>query len=296
MERELRRLRRNELRNRKLLLRTQAALDSLLRAAYLDPETIPFPHRLTARRFGVYSQNGEDGLLVALLREIGTVPSRSFAEIGAGTNGGNAGFLARELGWKGLMIDASAANVEELRLRFGEGRVRIVRTFVTRENVNDLLASGDVGPEPGVLSIDIDGNDIWVWEAVDARPAIAIIEYNPLFGPARSVAVPYDEQHAYTSESFYYGASLAAITTMSARKGYRLVAVEPRGVNAFFLREDIAPSIPETSPEDAFVTLLSPSELYADPMGPERAARLRAREGELDREIREGALPLVELG
>jgi hypothetical protein len=250
---------------------------------------------LTLRRFGTDSQNGEDGMLLALLAA-GGAPTPTFAEIAAGTNGGNSGFLARELGWSGLMVDGSEENVEELRLRFNSPRVRIVRAVVTRENVDELLRSHELEGEMGLLSIDIDGNDLWVWEAVEAvSPRIVIVEYNALFGPTRSVAVPYDSERSYQPGGVYYGASLRALTTVSARKGYRLVAVEPRGSNAFFLRADVAPEIPATSPEEAFAALLAPGHRYADPIGPRVTAKLRAREAELDREIRRLGLPLIEI-
>ena len=99
----------------------------------------------------------------------------------------------------------------------------------------------------------------------------------------------------YEPGASYYGASLTALTTVSKRKGYRLVAVEPRGTNAFFLRGDVATSIPATTPEEAFATLLAPSQLYADPIGAATSAKLRARAPELDALVRERDLPLVEI-
>lgn len=295
MERELRALREDARSDRRLLLRTQAALDALLRRAYVDPTELEYPFRLTAQRFGISSQNGEDGILLALLEQAGA-RTRTFAEIGCGTNGGNSGLLARELGWSGVMIDGSEANLEEIRLRFSEERVRAVQAFVTRENIDSLLREHGLEGELDVLSIDIDGNDLWVWEAVSAvSPRIAVVEYNALFGPSRSVAVPYDADHSYAPGASYYGASLTALARVSARKGYRLVAAEPRGTNGFFLRDDVAPEIPACSPERAFWTLLAPSQLYASSLRPATTAKLRAREERLEAEMRERGLPLVEI-
>ena len=62
------------------------------------PGKLGYPHRLTSQRFGLLSQNGEDGVLLALIEQAGP-GGRRFAEVGCGTNGGNSGFLARELGW-----------------------------------------------------------------------------------------------------------------------------------------------------------------------------------------------------
>jgi hypothetical protein len=296
IERELRRQRKEARVDRKLALRTQAALDALLRLAAVPLEEVPYPQRLVLQRFGIHSQNGEDGILLALVRATATEVT-TFAEIGCGTNGGNSGFLARELGWSGVMVDGSEANLDEIRLRFHPGRVRVVQAFVTRENVDALLRDNGLEGEIGVLSIDIDGNDLWVWEAVEAvRPRLVVVEYNAYFGPERAVAVPYDAERTYEPGSGYYGASLAALAKVSARKGYRLVATEPRGSNAFFVRDDLAADVPSASPADAFAPLLAPAHLYADPLGPATATKLRARERELERTIAERDLPLVEIG
>jgi hypothetical protein len=124
---------------------------------------------------------------------------------------------------------------------------------VTRENVNDLLAQGRLEGEIDLLSIDIDGNDIWIWEAVERVSArIVVMEFNQLYGIEDALATPYDpkfDRHDF--KSLYYGASLPAMVNMGRKLGYRLVAVEPRGVNAFFLRSDVAPGIEETDAASA---------------------------------------------
>jgi hypothetical protein len=120
---------------------------------------------------------------------------------------------------------------------------------VTRENINDLVSSHGFAGEIDLLSIDIDGIDYWVWEQLTScRPRVVIVEYNPFLGADRSVTIPYDpefDRHRFDVPRFaYYGASLRALVKLGARKGYRLVLVEPRGVNAFFVREDLAAAVP----------------------------------------------------
>lgn len=229
----------------------EPALHALLRERYLDPDTLPYPERLTARRFRLSSQNQEDGLTLALLSETG-VSERRFVEIGSGLSGGNSGFLAREFGWKGLMVDGHADHMAQVGRRFPT--VTAVAAWVTRDNVNEVITAHGGAGEPDLFSLDLDGNDYWIWEAVTAcSPRIVILEYNSMFGPERSVTVPYDaafDRHRH--HTMYYGASLTALTRLSARKGYRLVAVEPTGVNAFFLRNDLASHIPACDPRRAF--------------------------------------------
>jgi hypothetical protein len=120
--------------------------------------------------------------------------------------------------------------------------------------VNQLIADHGFAGEIDLFSLDLDGNDYWIWEAMTAcSPRIVILEYNSMFGPDRAVTVPYDpafDRHRH--HTIYYGASLTALAKASERKGYLLVTVEPTGVNAFFLRNDLAAHIPACDPARAF--------------------------------------------
>ena len=229
----------------------EPAVQALLRERYLNPANLPYPERLTARRFRLSSQNQEDGLTIALLNEVGATSCR-FVEIGSGLSGGNSGFLARECGWSGLMVDGHAAHMVQVGRRFPTAKA--VAAWVTRENINDLITANDCAGEVDLFSLDLDGCDYWIWEAMTVcSPRIVILEYNSMFGPDRAVTIPYDPKFdRHRHHTAYYGASLAALTRLSARKGYRLVAVEPNGVNAFFLRNDLAPHIPACEPARAY--------------------------------------------
>jgi len=109
--------------------------------------------------------------------------------------------------------------------------------------VNELIASSGFDADLGVLSIDVDGNDYWIFEAITAvRPRLLILEYNALFGAERNISVPYDasfEKFAAHRSGLYFGASLGALESLARRKGYGLVATENSGVNAFFVRTDL---------------------------------------------------------
>jgi hypothetical protein len=249
----------------KVWLRTrhlEPAVQAVLRERYFDSDSLPFPERLIAQRFRLASQNQEDGITAALLREGGIV-TRRFVEIGSGLSGGNSAFLAREWGWTGLMVDGHAA-MEQVRRRFPG--VTAVSAWVTRDNINELITANGLAGDVDVFSLDLDGVDYWIWEAMTAcSPRIAILEYNSMFGPDRAVTVPYREtfdRHAH--HTMYYGASLTALTRLAARKGYRLVAVEPTGINAFFLRHDVAPHVPACDPRQAYRVLERHDLLLAD--------------------------------
>jgi hypothetical protein len=202
------------------------------------------PHELR-----VFSQNGEDGVVEEILRRVGT-RGGTFVEFGAGAGGeGNCVFLAAVLGWEGLLMEADPDLFARLDARYeGHRGVRTVRARVGPENVNALLADHAPSREPDVLSIDVDGIDYWIWRALEvARPRVVVIEYNAHLGPDDALVQPLDPRVDWDG-SDHFGASLAALRGLGARKGYRLVHTDLAGVNAFFVREDLAGPF---GPEDA---------------------------------------------
>ena len=268
------------------LTRLEHNVQALLRLAAGVGEDLDFPQRMLIHRFALRSQNEEDGLTLALLNEAGAA-TRTFAELGCGDNGGNSGFLATELGWRGLFVDAEESATAALRAATSPERVTVVQQWLERDTVNDLLSAHGLTGEMDVLGIDIDGNDYWLWHALDAvSPRLVIVEYNSMFGPDRAVVVPYDPKfvrHSFEGmKGTYYGASLRALTRLGREKGYRLVAVEPRGVNAFFLRDDVAPHVPACDPRAEYRLLDKYAPLLVRGFDPWRA-------------IEEQKLPLLDL-
>jgi hypothetical protein len=156
------------------------------------------------------------------------------------------------------MVDSVPANMDAARKKFAGARgLTFLAAEVTPVNVNELLEREGYAGEVDLLSIDIDSYDYWVLEALTAAsPRVLVLEYNALFGPERRVTIPLNQPLASTPKG-YNGASLAALTDLAARKGYRLVACENAGVNAFFLRQDVAFEIPSVTPAEAFKPLRS---------------------------------------
>lgn len=219
-------------------------LPAIVRKLYLEDAELPHPYDLLSERFGYRSQNEEDGLLLALFKRIGTTDRRC-VEIGCGLNGGNSGFLVGECGWSGLMVDADRHKIESIKIRYAGHAVIANKHRVTRENINTIVEMHGFAGQLDFLSLDIDGNDYWVWEALTAcSPRVVALEFNWLFGPERSVSIPYDPEFRLdrVATRAYRGASLSALTHLAQRKGYRLVASER--VNAFYMRNDVAPDIP----------------------------------------------------
>lgn len=177
-----------------------------------------------------HSQNGEDGVLARLLALVGET-NRYFVEFGVGTDAQqcNTRLLANR-GWDGLWMDCCDFPNEP----------RIHRESVTAENINDLFTKYGVPNDFDVLSIDIDGNDFWVWKAIDPcyRPRVIIAEYNAAIPPHQSLSIAYDPKHRW-DRTDYFGASLLALAKLAEQRGYTLVYCESTGTNAFFVRNDL---------------------------------------------------------
>jgi hypothetical protein len=213
---------------------------------------------VAARRFQLMSQNEEDGIVLALLKEAGA-SARTFVDIGCGGIGGNSGVLAYELGWGGMMVDADRERIDEVKERFAHNpKVQAVCCMVSPENVNEILQRHRL-QDPDFFSLDIDSYDYWVFKALECRPRVVALEYNALFG-REPVTVPFGGIPKDAPKG-YHGASLKALTRLASQKGYKLICCEDSGVNAFYLREDLRPDIHPVDPDVAFRPLRSRKDL-----------------------------------
>ncbi len=207
----------------------------------------------------VFSQFGEDGIIQYLIGRV-PVPNDVFVEIGVEDyRESNTRFLLKHDNWRGLVVDAGAENVRTIR----EDRVSVhhdlssVCAFVTRENINGIIRDAGISGDIGLLSLDIDGNEYWVWRALDAvSPRIVICEYNSLFGPDAAVTVPYNPAFNYNTAHFsrlYFGASLAALCRLAEEKGYRFAGCTSAGNDAFFVRNDVADNVKTFTAREGYV-------------------------------------------
>lgn len=213
--------------------------------ANLDQRTV-----LRNREFKAHSQNGEDGLLLYLFSKIGTTDCR-FVEFGIGDGREcNTANLSLNFGWHGLLIDGSKENVIKAKDYYNSrpevkpSQITVIQCFVTAENINEVLLDNGIDGEIDLLSIDVDGNDYWIWKAITViEPRVVVIEYNATLGPDQPITVKYDPNFHHLEKhpsGLYHGASLAALTKLANSKGYILVGCDSNGVNAFFVREEVA--------------------------------------------------------
>lgn len=199
-------------------------------------------HRLEYR---VISQHREDGIIDHLLDSVG-IKDGLFVEFGFWPDECNCLNLVLNRNFSGLFIDGSESNCQRARDAFrwlGKSSIKIAHSFVTAENINSLISEQGINGEIDILSVDIDGNDYWLWQAINVvNPRIVVVEYNASFGDERAISVPYDPEfvrYEKHSSGFYHGASLAALNNLAKEKGYQLVGCDFTGVNAFFVRHDL---------------------------------------------------------
>jgi hypothetical protein len=187
----------------------------------------------------IYAQGAEEGMLERIFERIPPA-TRFCVEFGAsdGLRNSNTALLLRERGWSGVLIEGSEYRFGRLCEHWGGApNVRLVQALVQPSDVEQIFADAGVPEDLDLLSIDIDGNDYWVWRAIERfRPRVVVIEYNPYYEPPQRWVMKHDPDHVWDG-STYYGASLESLYWLGKHKGYELVACDRQGNNAFFVAQ-----------------------------------------------------------
>ena len=210
--------------------------------------------------FKIFSQFGDDGIIQYLVRHI-RIENKIFIEFGVEDYmESNTRFLMMNNNWSGFVMDGSAEAMESLQRQewFWKYDLGCKAAFIDKDNVNMLLQETRFR-NIGLLHIDIDGNDYHILETLDLsllNPAILIMEYNSVLGPARAIVVPYDKVFNRTKAHYsnlYWGASLAAMNYIAGKKGYSLIGSNEAGNNAYFVRTDLLnEKVPPATIEKAY--------------------------------------------
>jgi hypothetical protein len=178
----------------------------------------------------------------------------------------NTANLILRHGWHGLLFDGDQTNVDRGVVFFSSSKLtfvfppQFVCSWVTKTNINDLLLENGFSGEIHLLSLDLDGIDYWIGDAIECvTPRVGVLEYNDILGPDRACTVPYADD--FSADTFgkthgmrnYLGASLKAFVKLGRKKGYCLVGVNRYRYNAFFVRVGICDDlIPEIDVKDCF--------------------------------------------
>jgi len=201
------------------------------------------PIFLESHGYKVFSQNDEDGILQEIFDRIGTT-TKKFVEFGVQDGlECNSHYLLHK-GWTGLWLEGSEPFYRQIQEKFApviaEGALKTDCVFITRENINEVLEKNGVQGEIDFLCIDVDGNDYHIWKAVSrVTPRVVCMEYNGKFPPDCEWVMPYSSGHVWQGNDCF-GASLKSLEKLGREKGYQLVGTNLTGVNAFFVREDLA--------------------------------------------------------
>ncbi|MBT8534603.1 hypothetical protein G6725_01090 [Polynucleobacter paneuropaeus] len=215
---------------------------------------------LSNYEFKVFSQWGEDGIIQHLTQNI-DIKNKTFIEFGVEDFfESNCRFLLQKDNWNGFVIDGSSQNIERLRKSYfyWKHSINALCSFITRENIEELLSTSGFDKDIGLLSVDIDGVDYFVLEKLAAwTPRVLIVEFNAIFGMNRAVSVPYSSTFMRSNmhySNLYYGASLPAFIHLANNMNMALVGVNSAGSNAFFVRRDLLnESVPEVFIDNYFI-------------------------------------------
>jgi hypothetical protein len=212
--------------------------------------------RVTHFQKRIYCAKAEDGIIEEIFNRIGE-GNKSFIEFGVSSRGyeNNSLYLLLK-GWNGLWIEGCETvlsmddkgpgplyhyrhTVEAREKYIKERRLKVISCYITAENIEELFRQGAVPLELDLLSIDIDGNDYWVWKAIKQyRPRVVCIEYNSSLGDRVSCAMDYDPDWRWDG-SYVFGASLVALEKLGRLKGYSLIGCDFTGINSYFVRDDL---------------------------------------------------------
>ncbi len=218
--------------------------------------------------FKIFSQWGEDGIIQYLINKL-PIENKVFIEFGVSNyEEANTKFLLENDNWFGFVLDSSANNIYYIKNSDFYWKYDLLarELFITKDNIDPVISEyincSGFNKEIGLLSIDIDGNDYYIWKSIKSiNPVIVICEYNWIFGNKLQLTVPYDDNFLRTKKHYsglYFGASIQALYSLAKSKGYEYIGCTEAGNDAFFVKKEYAEKyIKEliTTPVDSFVEL-----------------------------------------
>tara|TARA_A100001011_G_scaffold400671_1_gene517442 strand:- start:9169 stop:10038 length:870 start_codon:yes stop_codon:yes gene_type:complete len=201
--------------------------------------------KISELNFKVFSQFNEDLIIQYLINNL-NIKNKIFVELGVENyEEANTRLILEKDNWTGLVVDSSKKNINHIIKQnyFWRHNLLAIEKFITKENINEILTDNKINGNIGLLSIDLDGNDLWVWDEIkNIEPDIVILEYNAKFGINRSVSIKYDKNFIRKQigiDKIIYGASLKALIKISEKKGYSFVTTNQNGHNAFFVKNHL---------------------------------------------------------
>ncbi|MFD2834228.1 hypothetical protein [Gramella sp. AN32] len=209
--------------------------------------------------FKVFSQWGDDGIIQYLINYL-DIKNKTFIEFGVEDyQEANTRFLLINNNWSGLVMDGNENNIVKIKSDeiYWKYDLEAKAAFITAENINQLIKEEGIDGEIGLLHIDIDGNDYWIWKALEVvNPIIVIVEYNSVFGSERAITIPYKADFNWTETHYsnlYFGASIPAFYDLAKEKGYDFIGCNSAGNNAYFVKKDSLKNLKPLTVQEGFV-------------------------------------------
>ena len=216
-------------------------------------------NQIQLAEFKVYSQFGDDGIIQFLVNYL-DFPQKNFIEFGVEDyTEANTRFLLTNNNWSGMVMDGSEENINKIKQQSWFWRYDLIaeKLFVDKDNINSFIHSHGFSGDIGLLHIDIDGNDYWIWKNVEViKPVLVIVEYNSVFGSQQPWTVDYDPAFIRTNyhhSNLYWGTSLLSLCDLAEEKGYSFIGCNSNGNNAYFVRNDKMSGLKKLSCEEGFV-------------------------------------------
>lgn len=217
-------------------------------------------NNINENEFSAFSQFGEDGIIQYLISNL-DIKYKTFIEFGVENyEEANTRLLLENNCWSGLVLDSSKKNIDYIKKKdfYWKHSLEAKCKFIDQDNIEEIIQNSGFAKNLGLLSIDIDGNDYWIWKAINnTYPDIVVIEYNARFGDSKSLTINYQKKFSRNNfglERIVYGASLKALYELGQKKGYDLVATNKNGNNAFFVKKEklINSNLNAKLPEECF--------------------------------------------
>ena len=193
--------------------------------------------------YKVYSQNDEDGIIESIFKDIG-LTNKLFCEIGIGdTIENNTHYLLLN-NWQGLWIDINSKYIDKLKknIKKKQDKLHFICKRITPENINETINSSKkfLGiDEIDFLSIDIDSYDLKCLDKINVfNPRLICVEYNSKVSPSVKLNIKEISNFKWEYDD-YFGSSLLSINIVMEKKGYKLVATNITGSNAFFVKNEL---------------------------------------------------------
>jgi hypothetical protein len=228
-------------RNITQITHVKSILTELYISLEKEKERYKDSRRLITYEHQVFSQSGEDGIIEEIFNRIGTT-NKYFVEFGVqdGLECNSTYLLLKD--WKGLWIEGSEKYYKQIKANFShlpENQLKVKNAFITAENIESIFDAHEIPIEPDMLSIDIDGNDYYVWAAIKKyKPRVVVIEYNATIRPNIQWIKAYDPKSIWDG-TMHFNASLKSLELLGSEKGYSLIGCNFHGTNAFFVRKDL---------------------------------------------------------